>query len=72
MVISAINIKNIPINKILLETDAPYLSPEPVRRSVNDSSNITYVIDLISKIKDISREEIIKITNENCKKLYNF
>lgn len=65
-------IENTPIDKILLETDAPYLSPEPVRRSVNDSSNITYVIDLISKIKDISREEIIKITNENCKKLYNF
>lgn len=65
-------IKITPIEKILLETDAPYLSPEPVRRTVNDSSNITYVIDLISQIKDISRKEIIDITNNNCQKLYKF
>lgn len=61
-----------PIEKILLETDAPYLSPEPVRRTVNDSSNIIYVIKLISQLKCMTEEEVIKQTNENCKNLYNF
>lgn len=63
-------IKFTPLDRILLETDAPYLSPEPVRRSLNTSSNITYVIDNIANIKNVSREEVIRQTNLNAKKLF--
>lgn len=64
------SIKICPLNRIVLETDAPYLSPEPVRRSINDSTNIKYVIELISKLKNISEEDVIKYTNENCYNLF--
>ncbi len=63
-------IKQVPLNKILLETDAPYLSPEPVRRSINDSSNIKYIIQNIADIKEISEDEVIYQTNKNCHDLY--
>lgn len=65
-------IKEIPLSRLLLETDAPYLSPQPVRREVNNSSYITYVIDNIAEIKGISREEVIKKTNENALNLFKF
>jgi TatD DNase family protein len=65
-------IKECPIDRILLETDAPYLSPEPVRRSVNNSTYITYVIDNIASIKGISREEVITQTNKNAIDLFKF
>ena len=59
-----------PIDRIVLETDAPYLSPEPVRRETNHSGYITYVIDNICRIKGMSREEVIRQTNENVKNLF--
>lgn len=65
-------IKMCPLDKILLETDAPYLSPQPVRRDVNNSSYITHVIDNIAELKGLSREKIIRQTNENAEKLFNF
>ncbi len=65
-------IKEAPIDRLLLETDAPYLSPQPVRRQVNNSSYITYVIDNIAEIKNISREEVIRVTNENSVRLFGF
>ena len=63
-------IKMCPIDRIVLETDAPYLSPEPVRRETNHSGYITYVIDNICRIKGMSREDVIAQTNENAKKLF--
>lgn len=63
-------IKYIPIDKILVETDCPYLSPEPNRGKRNDSSNIKYIIKKISEIKNIPEEEIAKKTYENAKKIY--
>lgn len=64
-------IKEMPLDRILLETDAPYLSPQEVRKGRNDSSNIKYVIEELSRLKKISKEEIINQTNNNVKKLYN-
>lgn len=63
-------IKMCPLDRILLETDAPYLSPEPVRRETNHSGNITYVIDNICQIKNLSREEVIEQTNKNARALF--
>ena len=65
-------IKKCPLERILLETDAPYLSPQPVRKKVNNSSYITYVIDNIATIKNISREEVIEQTNKNAIELFKF
>ena len=62
----------LPIDKILLETDAPYLSPNQVRRAINTSSNIKYVIENIAKIKGISEEDVIKETNKNAINLFKF
>ena len=60
----------VPLDKILIETDAPYLSPEPLRGKRNDSRNVKYIAGQIAKIKDMTVEEIAKITYENAKKLF--
>lgn len=60
----------VPIDKILLETDSPYLSPEPNRGKRNSSLNLSYVADAIAEIKGISSQEVIDITYENAIKMY--
>ena len=65
-------IKMCPIDRILLETDCPYLSPDPVRRETNNSSFITYVIDNICSLKNMSRDDVIRATNDNAYRLFNF
>lgn len=64
-------INMVPDDKILIETDSPYLSPEPNRGKRNDSRNVKYVAEKIANVKDKSLEEIAKITYENGKKIYN-
>lgn len=59
-----------PIDKILLETDCPYLAPEPNRGKRNSSLNLPYVAEAIARLKGIEPEEVIRITNENAKQLY--
>lgn len=60
----------VPMDKIVLETDSPYLSPEPFRGKRNDSRNLHYVAEEIAKIKNISKDEVIEITKENAKTMY--
>ena len=64
-------LKEIPLDRILVETDSPYLSPEPVRGRQNESKNVKYVIEKIANEIGISAEELQKITTENAKKFYN-
>ncbi len=59
-----------PLSQIVLETDCPYLAPVPYRGKRNDSSKITYVAEELASIKQVSAEEILRITNENGRKLY--
>ena len=59
-----------PEDKILLETDAPYLSPMPVRRERNDSRNIRYVAECIGKRRGISADDVIKLANQNAERLF--
>lgn len=59
-----------PLEKILLETDAPYLAPVPFRGKRNDSRKLTYVAEAISEIKGITPEEVIRITEENALRFY--
>lgn len=63
-------IKEVPLDRILLETDAPYLAPEPMRSKRNDSSLIPYIAEKIGNIKGISKEEVLKITRENAYRLF--
>jgi TatD DNase family protein len=63
-------IKEMPLDRIVLETDCPYLTPDAVRHERNDSSKIKYVIEEIAKLKHISPEEVVKATNENVRRLY--
>ena len=60
----------VPLDRILIETDSPYLSPEPFRGKRNDSRNVKLVAQKIADIKGISIEEVAKITYENASKIY--
>lgn len=63
-------VEYIPMDRIVIETDCPYLSPEPNRGKRNSSLNLPYVIKAIAEIKNLSEEEVLKATYENAKKLY--
>lgn len=60
----------IPLERILLETDCPYLSPEPERGKRNSSKNLLYIAQEIATIKKISCEEVIQVTRKNAEKLF--
>ncbi len=63
-------VKYIPIDKILLETDSPYLAPEPNRGKRNSSLNLPYVAKEIAAIKNMDYEEVVAITEKNAKELF--
>ena len=64
-------VKEIPLDKLLLETDCPYLAPEPYRGKRNDSSYIPFIAERIGGVLKMSAQEILTITDNNAKKLYN-
>ena len=59
-----------PIDRILLETDCPYLTPEPNRGKRNSSLNLPYVAKQIAKLKGMTAEEVVEITDLNARKFY--
>jgi TatD DNase family protein len=65
-------VQNIDLNDILLESDAPYLAPEPFRGKRCDSSQIRFVVDKIAEIKSISAKKVMEITKSNAMQLFNF
>lgn len=64
-------VEYIPLEKIVLETDCPYLAPEPNRGKRNSSLNIPYVVKALAEIKGLDEEEIRRVTWENALKLYH-
>jgi TatD DNase family protein len=64
-------IRSIPLNRILIETDAPFLAPVPYRGKRNESSYVTHVADRIAQLFDITREEIAALTTSNALSLFN-
>ena len=60
----------VPLEKMLIETDSPYLSPEPYRGQRNDCRNVKYVAKRIADLKGISLEEVAKKTYENAMKIF--
>ena len=63
-------VAQIPLERILVETDSPYLCPEPNRGKRNNSSQIRYVMDRIADIRGITPEEVEKQTEMNARKMY--
>lgn len=62
--------KEVPLDKLLVETDSPYLAPEPHRGKRNEPSFVKFVAGTIAEIKGISFEELAKATNRNTKELF--
>lgn len=63
-------VEAIPLERILLETDCPYMAPEPYRGKRNNSLYLTYVRDKIAEIKGISPEEVERVTEANARTLF--
>jgi len=64
-------IKNTPLDKILIETDCPYISPVPHRGQRNEPLFVKYIAERIAEIRDVGFKEIEKTTSENAIKLFN-
>lgn len=64
-------IREIPLEYLVVETDSPYLAPEPFRGKPNKPSLVRYVIEKISEIKNITFDEAEKVTDENAKRMFN-
>ncbi len=63
-------VKEIPLTRILLETDAPYLAPEPHRGKANNSAYIKFVAEKIAEIKNTTTDEVLTVTTKNVKTLF--
>lgn len=63
-------VEQLPLERILLETDAPYMAPEPHRGTRNDSGNLVYVAEKIAELKGVSVQEVEDITQKNAGKLF--
>ncbi len=63
-------VEYMPLEAILLETDCPYLAPEPNRGKRNSSLNLTYVAQAIASLKGIDYNRVIEVTEQNAKKMY--
>ena len=60
----------LPLDRIVLETDSPYLAPVPNRGKRNSSLNLPYVVSKIAQIKGVSEEEVMKETTRNAYRVY--
>jgi len=63
-------IKALPLDRLLLETDSPFLTPVPFRGKRNDPSKLRYIAQKIADLKNISIEEVARVTSENTRKLF--
>ncbi len=63
--------KDVPLEKLLLETDAPYLTPVPFRGTENQPSYVRFVAEEIARLREISFEELADVTTKNAKDIFN-
>ena len=61
----------VPLDRIVLETDAPYMAPVPMRGQRNEPAYVAYVLQRLAEAYGVSGQELERITNENCKKVLN-
>lgn len=65
-------VQEIPLEHMVLETDAPYLTPAPHRGKRNESAYVVHVADKIAELKGITRDEVDAVTTANAKKIFRF
>lgn len=65
-------LKNVPLNRIVLETDAPYMAPVPMRGQRNESAFLVYIIAKIAETKCVSEDEVATVTTANVKRIFGF
>ena len=63
-------VEYIPLEKILLETDSPYLAPEPYRGKRNSSLNLPYIAQAVAELKGVSYEAVVEVTQKNAQRLF--
>jgi len=63
-------VEQIPLERILLETDCPYMAPEPYRGKRNDSTKIPYIVAKIAELKNVTPEKVEEVTWQNAMKFY--
>jgi len=64
-------VKSTPLNRILIETDCPFLTPEPFRGLRNEPKNVKIIADFISGLKQLPLAKVVETTNKNAQKLFN-
>lgn len=64
------SVEAVPLENILLETDAPYLAPEPYRGKRNDSTRLQLIVEKIAALKNVSRKEVEEVTWDNAMRFY--
>ena len=62
--------KEVPLDRLLLETDAPYLTPVPFRGTPNQPAYVKYIAEEIAKLREISFEEVDEMTTQNAKDVF--
>ncbi len=63
-------VTQVPLDRVILETDSPYLTPVPHRGKTNSPAYVSYVAEMLASLRGISRSEVIKVTDRTCRKLY--
>ena len=63
--------ENVPLDRLVVETDSPYLSPHPLRGTVNEPKNIALVIDEVARLKGLSKKHILEVLYQNSNRLFN-
>jgi len=64
-------VRDVPLDRLMLETDSPFMTPVPLRGKRNEPANVKYIAQKIAEIKSISFEEVIDMTSKTAKKLFN-
>ncbi len=64
-------IKEIPLENLVLETDSPYLTPEPFRGTRNEPARVLEIAKFISELKEVSLNDLARITNDNIKRIFD-
>jgi TatD DNase family protein len=64
-------VRLVPLNRLLLETDAPFLAPQDMRGKRNEPSYLKFLVDKLSELKGLSFDEVARVTTENAIELFN-